>query len=262
MRQREWEFVNLETKDSIAVLTINNPPLNILTDAVLTEFNNAVEEILTDETLRVILLRAMGEKVFIAGADINQFPALTADTGLMLVEKGKKIFDKLGLANLPVICAVNGSALGAGLELALACDIRIAEEHAKLGLPETGLGILPGYGGTQRLTRLVGSGKAKEMILAGVRLSAQEAYDHGLVERVVPKGQAFDTAKELAQKIAEKGPIAVSYAKRVIDEGYELSLEEGQKLESQLFAELCKTADMQEGVKAFKEKRQPKFSGK
>ncbi|WP_241535849.1 enoyl-CoA hydratase/isomerase family protein [Indiicoccus explosivorum] len=261
MGQNEWESIQLETEGHLVLLTIANPPLNILTDAVLTELNSAIDEALNYKQVKTIVLKAAGDKVFIAGADINQFPALTPETGRLLVEKGKKIFDKLAHSPLPIICAINGTALGAGLELALACDMRIAEEQVKLGLPETGLGIIPGYGGTQRLPRLVGNGKAKEMIFAGIQLSAQEAYETGLVDRVVPEGASLEAAKELADKIAGKGFIAIANAKWAIDKGSELSLEEGQQLESRLFADLCKTADMQEGVKAFMEKRRPEFPG-
>lgn len=261
MKKEHWTVIELERQGTIAVLTLNNPPLNVLTDELLNQLDEAVDEIHQEQQVRAIILRASGEKAFAAGADIRQFPSLTKDSGIALVEKGKKIFDKLADGK-PVVCAVQGLALGAGLELILACDIRICEENAKLGLPETGLGILPGYGGTQRLSRLVGPGKAKELILSGEVLSGEEAYAAGLVERVVPQGQAFEYAVKLAQTIGSKAPLAVAKAKRAIDEGHEMSLKAGQELETQLFSELAETQDMQEGVKAFTEKRTADFQGK
>lgn len=261
MQKEHWTVIKLERQEMIAVLTLNNPPLNVLTDELLNQLNEAVDEVDKDQGIRAIVLRAAGEKAFAAGADIRQFPSLTKESGITLVEKGKRIFDKLARGK-PVICAVQGLALGAGLELVLACDIRITEENSKLGLPETGLGILPGYGGTQRLARLVGPGKAKELILSGELLSGKEAYEAGLVERLVPQDQAFESAVKLAQSIASRAPLAVANAKRAIDEGLELSLAAGQELETQLFSELAETQDMQEGVKAFTEKRTADFQGK
>lgn len=260
MQKEHWTVIKLERQESIAVLTLDNPPLNVLTDELLNQLDEAIVEIDQNQEIRAIVLRAAGEKAFAAGADIRQFPSLTKDSGIELVEKGKKIFDKLA-GGKPVVCAVHGLALGAGLELVLACDIRIAEETSKLGLPETGLGILPGYGGTQRLARLVGPGKAKELILSGEILSGTEAYEAGLVEKLVPQGQAFEYAVKTAQSIASKAPLAVANAKRAIDEGLELDLAAGQDLETQLFSELAETQDMQEGVKAFTEKRTADFQG-
>lgn len=226
------EFIQLEFDGPIAVLTLTNPPVNVLSDQVITELDSAVDEAAASINVRAIILRAAGEKAFAAGADIGQFPTLTKETGIQLVEKGKRVFDKVAGSRVPVICAIQGLALGAGLELAIACDIRVVEEDAKLGLPETGLGILPGYAGTQRLSRLIGLGKAKEMVLSGVLLSGQEAYEARLAERVVPKGQAYAAAKALAGQIAAKGPIAVANAKQAIDQGYELPLPEAQQLET------------------------------
>ncbi|MDQ0428107.1 enoyl-CoA hydratase/carnithine racemase [Planomicrobium stackebrandtii] len=261
MQKEHWTVISLERRETVAVLTLNNPPLNVLTDELLNQLDEAINDIDRDPGIRAIVLRAAGEKAFAAGADIRQFPSLTKESGIALVEKGKKIFDKLA-GGKPVICAVHGLALGAGLELVLACDIRIAEETTKLGLPETGLGILPGYGGTQRLTRLAGPGKAKELILSGEPLSGKAAFEAGLVERLVPQGEAFENAIKLAQSIASKAPLAIANAKKAIDGGVELSLAAGQELETQMFSELAETQDMQEGVKAFTEKRTANFQGK
>lgn len=262
MVYEQSNLVRLEINNHVAVLTIQNRPLNILTDNLLNELNQTLDSILSDAELRAIVLDATGERAFAAGADINQFPNLDKENGIALVDKGKRIFDKLAGSSVPVICSIHGMALGAGLELALACDIRVAEENAKLGFPETGLGILPGYGGTQRLSRLIGPGKTKEIILSGVILSGKEAFEVGLVEQVTPPGGAIEKAREIANNIAVKAPLAVANAKKAIDLGFELPLENGQSLETQLFAELCESEDMQEGVRAFKEKRKPEFQGK
>lgn len=259
---KESEFVQLEREGHLAIVRLANPPVNVLTDQVISELEAAIGQIAGLPDIRVIILCAEGERAFAAGADIGQFPSLTEETGIQLVEKGKRVFDKLADSKAPVICAIQGLTLGAGLELAIACDIRIVEEDAKLGLPETGLGILPGYAGTQRLSRLVGIGKAKELVLSGILLSGREAYEAGLAERIVPKGKAYDAAKQLAEKIAAKGPVAVQNAKRAINEGIEMPLAEAQELETYLFSKLVSTEDMQEGVKAFKEKRKPVFQGK
>lgn len=255
-------YIAFEESESIFTIKINNPPLNVLTDELLNEFNAVIDEICSKMTCRTLIIRGGGEKAFIAGADINQFPTLNADSGKKLVEKGKKIFDKVANAPFPVLCSINGLALGGGLELALACDIRIVEQHAKLGLPETGLGILPGYGGTQRLASLIGPGKAKELIFTGKTLTAEEAYACGLVEKVVASGQGLQEALKMAKQISGKAPIAISKAKSAINFSLEHSLEEGQELETNAFAHLCLTEDMQEGVKAFKEKRKPIFTGR
>ncbi|WP_062447947.1 enoyl-CoA hydratase/isomerase family protein [Thalassobacillus devorans] len=246
----------------IAKVTIHNPPLNVLTDELLTELDKAVSDILQEESTRAMILTGTGKKAFVAGADINQFSVLTKETGKELVDKGKRIFNKIANAKFPVICAMNGLTLGGGLELALACDIRIAEENVKMGLPETGLGILPGYAGTQRLTRLIGPGKAKQMIFTGVTFSAVEAHQVGLIEKIVPNGEAYIEGMKIAEQILMKGPVAIACAKNAIDNGIDMPLADGQRLESDYFGELCETEDMQEGVKAFKEKRKPTFLGK
>ncbi|MFS0777137.1 enoyl-CoA hydratase-related protein [Neobacillus sp. 3P2-tot-E-2] len=255
-------LVTYEQKGFVYLLTIANPPLNVLTDALLSDLDVMVDEIIAKVDCRVLVITGAGEKAFVAGADINQFLHLDAREGARLVEKGKKIFDKLAYAPFPVVCAINGLALGGGLELALACDIRIAEQKAKIGLPETGLAILPGYSGTQRLTQLIGPGRAKKMIFTGAVLSAHEAYEWGVIEAVVPNGQSVNEALALAEQIASKGPLAIKKAKLAITQGLDLSFEEGQAFETQCFADLCQTEDMLEGAKAFKEKRIPTYYGK
>ncbi|MFB4162488.1 enoyl-CoA hydratase/isomerase family protein [Alteribacillus sp. JSM 102045] len=254
--------INLQWKEAAAVITLQNPPLNVLTDTLLSQLDEAVEEVLHSEQARVVIVTTAGEKAFAAGADISQFPTLTKQTGIELVNKGKRIFNKLANAPFPVLCAMNGMALGGGFELALACDIRIAEEHAKIGFPETGLGIIPGYGGTQRLSRLIGPGKAKELIFSGETLTAEEAYRLGIAEHIVSAGGGLEKAEELAEKMVRNSPLALSKAKRAVNEGLGQTMESGQALESELFGELCESEDKQEGVQAFMEKRKPEFAGK
>lgn len=259
--ETQWDVVRLEIDDSIGVVTLDHPPLNVLGEAVLKQLDKVIDA-WQEADVRAVVLRSASDKAFAAGADIHQFPELTKMSGIELLEKGKRTFDKLTEGKAPVICAVHGLALGAGLELALACDIRVADHSAKFGLPETGLGIVPGYGGTQRLSRLVGPGKAKELVLSGVWLNGQEAYEAKLVERVAEEGKAFETAYALAKQIAGKGPLAVAFAKEAIDEGVDLPLSEAQYLETRMFAKLVGTEDMTEGVQAFMEKRKPNFTGK
>ncbi|MFT4414761.1 enoyl-CoA hydratase-related protein [Fredinandcohnia humi] len=255
-------LVTYEKRGFVSVITIDNPPLNILTDQLVHELDGVIDDVLSDQGCRAIVLTATGEKAFMAGADITQFDSLTPEAGRELVEKGKVVFNKLENASMPVICAMNGLALGGGLELALACDIRIADKKAKMGLPETGLGILPGYGGTQRLTRLIGPGKTKELIFTGAILTADEAYQYGLIEKVVENGESRQAALALAEKIATKAPVAITVAKATIHQGMDVSLEEGQDIETNAFMKLCETSDIQEGFQAFMEKRTPNFTGK
>ncbi|WP_158738241.1 enoyl-CoA hydratase/isomerase family protein [Alteribacillus sp. YIM 98480] len=255
-------YIDLQWKDSLAIITLQNPPVNVLTDPLLSELDDAVEEVLCAQKTRVVIVTAAGEKAFAAGADISQFPSLNKQTGVNLVNKGKRVLDKFANAPFPVLCAMNGMALGGGLELALACDVRIADERAKVGFPETGLGIIPGYGGTQRFARLIGTGKAKELIFSGETITAQEAFRLGAVEHLAAAGTSLEKAEELAEKMTQKSPLALAKAKRAVNEGIEQSVELGQALESELFGELCESKDKQEGVQAFMEKRKPEFVGK
>lgn len=256
------KFIHIQIEEQIAVIEINNPPVNALTADVLAELSIAIDELSGSNEVRAAIITGVGNKFFVAGADIKQFPSLDEAAGKQLVKYGRDIFDRLNRLDIPVICAVNGLALGGGCELALACDIRIAAPTAKFGLPEVGLGIIPGYGGTQRLPRLVGEGKAKEMIFSGEPVTAEEAYRIGLVEKLAGEGESVEVAKKLARTILTKGPIAIATAKRVINEGLETTLQEGLELESDGFGQLCKTEDKNEGALAFLEKRTPQFTGK
>ena len=256
------EQVKLEYIDHIAVVTIDAPPLNALSKTVLDNLESAFNAIEARDDLAVVLTGA-GEKAFVAGADISQFKGLDDVSGANFVRRGQALYQKISEFPIPVICAINGYALGGGCELALACDIRVAAENAKIGLPEATLGILPGYGGTQRLPRLVGAGMAKKLIFSGEPIRADEAYGIGLVEILTPAGEALDEALALARRIHTAcAPLAIREIKKAINEGGELSLPEAIELEAQAFGRLCLTADKDEGVAAFFEKRKADFQGK
>lgn len=256
------EKVTLEVAEGIAVLTINNPPVNALSAQVLDELEEALNHLAGREDVRVLIVTGAGDRAFAAGADIRRIHELDAVSGVDFARRGQEVFNKLEDLPIPSIAAVNGVALGGGCELALACDLRVAAENATFGQPEVNLGLMPGYGGSQRLPRVVGLGLAKEMIFTGEPVSAQEAYRIGLVNRVVPKGQAVEGAKELAQKIVKKAPLGVKFAKKAVDWGRETSSRQGMALEAQLFGQLCGTEDAKEGTGAFLEKRTPVFRGK
>lgn len=256
------KLVELEIRERLAILTINNPPVNPLTKDVLAELEKTVDELSTNDDVWALIITGAGEKAFVAGADIRQFPLLKQEDGRKMAQWGQQIFDKIAALKMPVIAAINGFALGGGCELAMACDIRVASENAKLGQPEVNLGVMPGYGGTQRLPRLVGLGKAKELIFSGETIDATEAYRIGLVDRLVPKGAALEEAIKLAQVILTRAPIAVRLSKEAIDKGWELPLSEGQQLEAELFGRTMDTEDKNEGATAFLEKRTATFKGK
>ena len=268
--------LTFERKDAIGVVTLANPPVNALDEQLIAEMeqlfgndgcNDGCNDRRSDEqtpftNLRALIITGAGEKFFMAGADITAFPALNGETGLPFVKRRTDLYDQIAALPLPVICAVNGLALGAGLELALACDIRVFSTKAKVGLPETGLGIFPGAGGTQRLPRLIGPGMAKWMIFSGAPISAEEAYRVRLCDMLAEPGTVLECAMELAQKIAENGPVAVAKAKQVIDQGLDLDIREAMALENTFFSQLCDTRDKNEGAAAFMEKRKPVFEGK
>ncbi len=256
------KLVTLAVKERVATIIINHPPVNALSNQVMQDLDEAVAEVETNEEVWVVVIAGAGEKAFVAGADIRQFPGLDASSGEKLAAYGQKVFRRIERLNKPVIAAIDGFALGGGCELALACDIRLATGKSKLGQPEVNLGIIPGYGGTQRLARLVGLGKAKELIFTGDMIDAREAHRIGLVEVVVEEGSVLDAAYKLAEKIIAKGPLAVAASKKAIDQGWDLSIDEGLALEAKLFGEMCETEDQKEGAKAFLEKRTAKFQRK
>jgi enoyl-CoA hydratase len=247
----------------VATVTINRPDkLNALNANVLRELREAFEAIKSDAAVQVVVVTGAGEKAFVAGADIAELSALTEGTGKRFAEEGQAVFTLIETIGKPVIAAVNGYALGGGCELALACHLRIASETAKFGLPEVSLGVIPGYGGTQRLARLVGEGRAMEMILTGDPIDAAEAHRIGLANKVVPAADLLSAAKAVAARILSRGQVAVHHALRAVHMTGELTLTEGLALEASLFADCCSTADFQEGTKAFLEKRKPTFRGR
>ena len=243
------------------MLTIDRAPMNTLNKDVISGLDMAVHDIKANDSVRAVIITGAGEKAFAAGAEISEFLTCDAESGEALVKKGHQVFEGLESLDIPVIAAINGYALGAGLELALACDIRIAEEQAQVGLPETGLGLIPGYGGTQRLTRLVGVGRAKELIFTGRYVKADEALSLGIVEKLVETGTALEEALNMANMMAKKAPLAIKAAKQAIQQGIDRALKEGIELEIGLCGDLFGTQDLQEGATAFFDRREAKFIG-
>ena len=256
------ELIQVTREDRLAIVTINRPPVNALNHDVMNDLEAAFTELAKDETVGAVIVTGSGDKAFVAGADITEFPTLNSSNGEKLSRRGQEVFQKIADFPAPVIAAVNGFALGGGMELALACDIRVVAENAKVGLPEVTLGIFPGYAGTQRLPRLIPAGKAKELIFTGAMIDAAEAYRIGIADHLTPTGEALSIARKVAAKILKNGPIAVRLAKLAVNKGLDQTLEEGQKSEAVLFAKLCDTEDQKEGANAFIEKRPPVFKGK
>jgi len=256
------ENVRIETSDGVAIITIDRPKvLNALNAQTVAEIGQAFEQVRNDDAVRAVIVTGGGEKAFVAGADIAELAKMTPITGKATAEHGQRIFANIERFPKPVIAAVNGFALGGGCELALACHIRVASERAQIGLPEVTLGIIPGYGGTQRMARLLGKGKALELILTGDRIPAAEAERIGLVNKVVAPEELMNTAMEMAKKIASRGPLAVRAAIEAVMSGSEMPIEEGFFLEATLFGLLASTEDMKEGMGAFLEKRAANFKG-
>jgi len=256
------ENVRIESRDGVAIITVDRPKvLNALNAQTVQEINEAFEQARNDESVKAVILTGGGEKAFVAGADIAELAKMTPITGKATAEKGQAVFANIERFPKPVIAAINGFALGGGCELALACHIRIASERAQIGLPEVSLGIIPGYGGTQRMARLLGKGKALELILTGDRIPAAEAERIGLVNKVVAPEELMNVAMEMAKKIASRGPLAVRAAIEAVMSGSEMPLEEGFFLEATLFGLLASTEDMKEGMGAFLEKRAADFKG-
>ena len=258
-----YENIKTEVKDSILTITIDRPKVrNALNAQTVAEIGRAFEAARDDASVRCVIVTGAGDKAFVAGADINELATMTPITGKATSESGQGVFRAIERFPKPVIAAVNGFALGGGCELALACHIRIASENAQLGLPEVTLGIIPGYGGTQRMARLLGKGKALELILTGDRIGAAEAERIGLVNKVVPADQLMSTAETMGRTIASRGPLAVRAAIEAVMSGSEMPFDEGQFLEATLFGLLASSEDMKEGMAAFLEKRTANFQGK
>lgn len=253
----------LEIKDNTAIVTINRPDkLNALNHQTLTELKNIFDEIKNNDEIYSIILTGSGEKAFVAGADISELNKLNMLEGKKFAEYGQNVFNIIENFEKPVIAAVNGFALGGGCELALACHFRIASDNAKFGQPEVNLGIIPGYGGTQRLARLVGIGRAMEMILTGDMIDANEALRIGLVNKVFPLSDLKTKVLEITQKINSKGQQAIRLAINAVKATNRMNLQEGLDFEAVLFALCCGTEDFKEGTSAFLEKRKPAFKNK
>ena len=255
-------FVKTEQKGHVAILTIDRPEaLNALTADVLRDLGEAMDAVEANDEAYVVILTGAGRS-FVAGADIGEMKPLTAVEGKAWGNAGNDVFLKVENCTKPVIAAINGFALGGGCELAMACDIRLASEKAKFGQPEVGLGITPGFSGTQRLPRRVGTAKAKELIFSGRMVKADEAERMGLVNAICAPEELMDKAMEMAQSFARNAPIAVKYAKACIDRGMQMDIDDGIALENELFAMCFATADQKEGMLAFLEKRDVAFENK
>ncbi len=259
----DFKNLILEVKERVAVLTINRPEkYNALNDLTITELGKAFESIENDDSIDVVIITGAGEKAFVAGADISELNKMDVISGRKLSEKGQAVFNQIENSDKPVIAAVNGFALGGGCELAMACHIRLASENAIFGQPEVNLGIIPGYGGTQRLAKLINPGRAAEYILTGDSIKADEAERLGLVNHVYSKDELMNKALDMAGKISSKAQVAVNVALKAVVSATELSQLEGQKLEAGYFSLCCGTEDFKEGTGAFLEKRKPEFKNK
>jgi enoyl-CoA hydratase/carnithine racemase len=248
-------------EDGVEILTLRHPPVNALSTGMLAELSNMLDAIATDPTSRCLVLTGDG-LYFSAGADLKELATLDLAQAPQIVARGQALFSRLESQKLPVVAAINGLALGGGLELALACDLRIIGESAKVGAPEVNYGLMPSYGGTQRLPRVVGVAKAKELIFTGAMIPSAEAVRIGLANRSVPAGQELRAARDIAHTIGQRAPKAVQGAKRAIREGLQTSLAEGLRLESAIFeSDVLPSPDLAEGIAAFVERRPPKFTG-
>lgn len=257
-------FDNLEIKrdDAVAIVTINRPPVNALNSKTLADLSTAMASLKDEAGVRAIVLTGAGEKSFVAGADINELAVLSPVAGKEHARHGQQIFDAIEQLGKPVIAAINGFALGGGCELAMACTLRMAADTARFGQPEINLGLIPGYAGSQRLPRLVGKGVALEILLTGDMITAQRAYEIGLVNRVVPAAELMAEAKKLAHTLASKAPIAVRYILDAVHHGLDTPLAQGEYLETSLFGTIASSEDMREGTRAFLEKRKAVWQGK
>ena len=254
------QFVKTSLEERVATLTIDHPPVNALNQPTLVELNAAVDEVIADPNVKAVVITGAGQLAFVAGADITEFAKIeTADQARSVSTNVHAIYNKIERSPKPFIAAINGVALGGGLELAMACHMRIIGDRAKVGQPEINLGIIPGWGGTQRLPRLVGPAKALELILTGDSITAQEAYRLNLVNKVVPGGEVLKTARDLAKKISQKGGLAVQSALQAVVQGWQQPLEAGLAIEAEHFSQVAISEDAREGASAFLQKRQPAF---
>jgi len=258
-----YENLIVERDEAVLIVTINRPAvLNALNGRVLDELAEVIDQAKHDDGVRAIVLTGAGEKAFVAGADITELAVQSPVAGREHARRGQALFDRIERLGKPVIAAVNGFALGGGCELAMACTIRLAADTAKFGQPEINLGLLPGYAGSQRLPRLVGRGRALELLLTGAQIPADDAYRIGLVNRVIPAAQLGAEARALAKTLASKPAVAVRYILDAVASGLDMSFADGQDYEATLFGLVATTEDMREGTRAFLEKRKPTFQGR
>ena len=258
-----FELLIFEKEAPLAWVTINRPhAMNALSNALVDELDKVFDLIEEDNEIRALIITGAGDKAFMAGADINELEQRNFMNGRDHTKRRQGVYNRIMEMKIPVIAAVNGFALGAGLELAIVCTLRVASEDARFGAPEVNLGIIPGDGGTQRLPRLIGLGRAMEMVLTGEFIDDQQAYGFGLVNKVVPKEELMETAKKLAEKLAKKSPLAMQCAKEAVNKSLEVGIYEGLAHESYLHALTCASEDKKEGVSAFLEKRKPNFKGR
>ncbi|OLB04005.1 MAG: enoyl-CoA hydratase [Nitrospirae bacterium] len=257
-----YRFVNVSAGERIATVTLNNPPSNLLTTSVLTELDQIFGELEASDDIRVVVLTATG-RFFCPGADMKELTLLaTAYQGSELSGRGQALLNRIERSDKPVIAAINGTCLGGGLELAMACHMRVAASGIALGLPEIKLGLIPGFGGTQRLQRIIGPSQAAELILTGESITSEEALALGLLNRLAPADQVLPQAMALARMVTTKGRLATQAALRAIRTGLDSPFAEGMAREAELFGELCETADKKEGITAFMEKRPPRFTSR
>jgi len=255
--------VKVEREQSILWVILNRAHrLNAFNDVLMEELADVLDTAERDASVRCLIITGDGDRAFSAGADVTMFPKATPTKAEEFSRSGQKVFSKIEEMSKPVVAAINGFALGGGLELALACDFRIAAEHAELGSPEIALGLIPGWGGTQRLVRIVGLAKAKELVMLGIRLKADEALKAGLVNKVVNYEKLKDEARELAKKLADGPPLAMKYAKQAVNFGTQVPLEVGLRLEAGLMGLTFSTDDLKEGLEAFMARRKAEFKGK
>jgi enoyl-CoA hydratase len=258
-----YEALLYEKREGLGTVTLNRPAkLNTLNGQMVEDLLACFRSIQGDQEVRVVILTGAGEKAFTAGVDIAELAGLSALSGKDFARRGHEALCSIESLGKPVLAAVNGYALGGGCEMAMACTLRLASENARFALPEVKLGLIPGYGGTQRLPRFIGRGRALELILSGEQITAQQACEIGLVNHVVPPAELIPAAENLARKIMANAPLALKYALEAVQHGLEMTLPEGLFLESNLFGLCCSTADMKEGTRAFLEKRPPKFEGR
>jgi len=258
-----FENLLLRDEDGARWITVNRPAkLNALNASVIAELEQAVADLAADASARAVVITGAGEKAFVAGADIGEFAGLSADAGQALARRGQRLFDALAALPKPVIAAVNGFALGGGCELAMACHLRVASSNARFGQPEAKLGLIPGYGGTQRLPRLIGMGRALEMLLTGGTIDAATAHAWGLVNKVVEPGELHGAVKKLAEEILAVAPLSVARCLEAVRLGLNLPLEQAERHEAALFGLCFATDDVREGTLAFLEKRPARFTGK